>query len=108
MIDFSMTDEQRNFRDLAHDFARNEMRPVAAHHDETGEFPTEVFRKAWELGLLNVHVPPEFGGLGLGVLDNCIISEELAWGCSGIRTIFEANSLAAMPVLAQGRCGPWI
>src|SRR5205823_3734327 len=78
MIDFTLTEEQREFQRLAQDFARNEMRPVAAHHDRTGEFPAEVFRKAWKLGLLNVHVPLEYGGLGLGTLDNCIMSASKA------------------------------
>jgi acyl-CoA dehydrogenase len=102
MIDFSLTEEQRQLQELAHEFAKNEMRPVAAHHDRTGEFPLEVCRKAWKLGLLNIHIPQEYGGLGLGVLDACLMSEELAWGCSGIRTVFEANSLASMPLILGG------
>ena len=52
MIDFSLSEEQRALRDLAHDFALNEIRPQAAHHDQTGEFPREIVRKAW--GLLTV------------------------------------------------------
>jgi len=80
MIDFSLTEEQQALQELARKFAREEMAPKAAHHDETGEFPREIAKKAWELGLMNTHVPPEYGGMGLGVLDGCIITEELAWG----------------------------
>jgi len=102
MIDFSLTDEQRALRDLAHDFAANEIRPVAAHHDQTGEFPREVVGKAWELGLLNTHIPQEYGGLGLGVLDGCLLAEENAWGCTGIGTAIEANGLAEAPIIVAG------
>src|SRR5262245_6384095 len=102
MIDFSLTDEQRALRDLAHDFALNEIRPVAPHHDQTGEFPRQVVRKAWELGLLNTHVPQEYGGLGLGVLDGCLLAEENAWGCTGIGTAIEANGLAEAPLIVAG------
>jgi acyl-CoA dehydrogenase len=99
MIGFGMTEEQEQLRDLAHEFAKNEMRPVAPHHDATGEFPWEVIKKAHELGLMNTHIPERFGGLGLGALDACIISEELAWGCTGIGTAMEANALALQPVI---------
>lgn len=99
MIGFGLSEEQEQLRDLAHDFAKNEMRPVAEHHDKTGEFPWEVIKKAHELGLMNTHIPERFGGLGLGALDACIISEELAWGCTGIGTAMEANALALQPVI---------
>ena len=102
MIDFSLTEEQQALQELARKFAREEMAPKAAHHDETGEFPREIATKAWELGLMNTHVPPEYGGMGLGVLDGCIITEELAWGCTGIATAMEANALAAAPVIVAG------
>ena len=102
MIDFSLTEEQQALQELARKFAREEMAPKAAHHDETGEFPREIAKKAWELGLMNTHVPPEYGGMGLGVLDGCIITEELAWGCTGIATAMEANALAAAPVIVAG------
>ena len=102
MIDFSLTEEQQALQELARKFAREEMAPKAAHHDETGEFPAEIAKKAWELGLMNTHVPPEYGGMGLGVLDGCLITEELAWGCTGIATAMEANALAAAPVIVAG------
>ncbi len=102
MIDFSLSDEQQALQELARKFAREEMIPKAAHHDETGEFPREVAKKAWELGLMNTHIPPEYGGPGLGTLDGCIITEELAYGCTGIATAMEANALASAPVIVAG------
>ncbi len=102
MIGFGLTEEQQALRDLAHDFAEKVIRPVAAHHDQTGEYPYDVLRQAHELGLMNTHIPEEYGGLGLGVLDGCIIAEELAWGCTGIGTAIEANGLAQQPVILGG------
>jgi acyl-CoA dehydrogenase len=102
MIDFSLTEEQQQLQDLARKFAREEIIPRAAHHDETGEYPHEIARKAWEIGLMNTHVAPEYGGPGLGVLDGCLITEEFAYGCTGIATAMEANMLAAAPVIVAG------
>lgn len=102
MLNFLLSEEQKQFQDLAAKFSREEIAPKAAHHDKTGEYPHEIAKKAWELGLMNTHVPQEYGGLGLGVLEGCIITEELAYGCSGIATAMEANSLASAPVIVAG------
>lgn len=102
MVDFKLSQEQEQLRDLARDFARKEIRPFAAHHDHTGEFPEAVLRKAWEVGLMNVHVPEQFNGLGLGTFEGCLIAEENAWGCTGISTAMEANNLAQAPVIIAG------
>ncbi|KNC99114.1 uncharacterized protein SPPG_05373 [Spizellomyces punctatus DAOM BR117] len=101
-IGFGLTDEQKELQELARKFTANEIIPNAAHHDRTGEYPTEILKKAWEVGLLNLHVPAENGGLGLGVLDCAIVSEELAYGCTGIQTAAEANGLAEAPVIIAG------
>lgn len=99
---FDMTDDQKAYRDLARSFARDEVIPVAAEYDKSMAFPHDVFKKAWELGLVNAHIPSEYGGLGLHTLDGCIIGEEIAYGCSGIGTAIEANTLAQMPVILAG------
>jgi acyl-CoA dehydrogenase len=100
MISFQPTEEQLALREMAHSFAENELRPVSEHHDRTGEFPRAVLEQAHALGLMNLHIPERWGGLGLSVMDGCIIAEELAWGCSGISTAMEANGLALHPVIA--------
>ena len=99
MIDFSLSDEQRQLKELAREFARDVITPAAHHHDESGEFPLEICRQAWELGLMNIHIPESCGGLGLTSLDGTIIAEELAAGCSGIYTALEANGLAEAPLI---------
>ena len=99
MISFELSEEQGQLKELAYEFAKNEIRPVTAHHDLTMEYPWEVIRKAHELGLMNLHVPESCGGLGLGTFESCLIAEELAWGCTGIGTALEASGLAQAPVI---------
>lgn len=101
-VSFELNEQQLEFQKLARAFVRDEVTPHAAKWDVTGEYPKAAIAKAHALGLLNTHVPTQFGGLGLGVLDNCIIDEEFAFGCSGFSTACSANSLAAMPVLLGG------
>ena len=102
MIHFGLSDEERQFRDLAHEFAENEIRPVAAELDEQEKFPEEICRKAWELGLMNCHVGEEWGGMGLSTLAECLIAEELGWGCTGVGTTLICNTLAEAPVIVAG------
>jgi acyl-CoA dehydrogenase len=102
MMDFTFDDEQRMLRDLAHQFAEREIKPVAEHYDTNGEFPWPIINKSRELGLLNVNIPEEYGGPGLDVLGECIVNEELAWACSGIQTAMMLNSLAAWPIILGG------
>ncbi|MCM2321873.1 MAG: acyl-CoA dehydrogenase family protein [Oligoflexia bacterium] len=101
-MDFSLTEDQQSLQELARKFTREEIIPKAAHYDETGDYPHDIVKKAWELGLMNTHVPQEFGGLGLSVLDGCLITEEFAYGCTGIATAMEANTLAAAPIIVAG------
>jgi len=103
MVDFTLTDEQKDLRELAHDFAEKEIRPVAWELDRDGAWPQTILEQAHEVGLMNTHVPEEYGGPGLSTLDGCIIEEELSWGCSGVQTSLGANGLAAAPVLLGAR-----
>jgi acyl-CoA dehydrogenase len=102
MVDFTLTDEQKNLREMAHDFAVKEIRPVAWEYDRDGTWPEEVIEKAWDVGLMNSHIPEEYGGAGAGYLDGCLIEEELSWGCSGIQTSLGCNGLASTPVMLAG------
>jgi acyl-CoA dehydrogenase len=102
VVDFSLTDEQKSLRELAHDFAEREIRPVAWEYDRDGTWPEDVLKKAWEVGLMNTHVPEAYGGPGLSYLEGCLIEEELSWGCSGITTSLGANGLASAPIAVGG------
>ncbi|GAA6020760.1 hypothetical protein JCM11491_003522 [Sporobolomyces phaffii] len=99
---FELTEEQNAIRDLARQFTANEIIPVAAEHDLTMKYPFEVIKKAHAEGLLNVHVPEAYGGAGLSVFSSSLVSEELAYGCTGIQTAIEANGLASAPLILAG------
>ncbi len=101
-MDFLLDDEMLTLRETARRFADEEMIPIAAEHDVSGEFPREVMRKAWELGLTNTFIPAEYGGVGLSVLGACLNVEELARGCSGITTSLISNDLGLTPILVGG------
>ncbi|MFN2533113.1 MAG: acyl-CoA dehydrogenase family protein [Pyrinomonadaceae bacterium] len=102
MPDFNLTDEQSAVQRLAHEFARNEIVPVAEHHDRTAEFPWQVVKKAYEVGLMNPNIPAEYGGPGLTLFEEMLINEELAWGCAGISGSLTINNVASMPILIAG------
>ncbi len=102
MVDFSLTEEQMALRELAHDFAEREIRPVAWEYDREATWPRSVIEKAWEVGLMNAHIPEAYGGAGASFMDGVLIEEELGWGCSGIGTSISCNGLAAAPVVLGG------
>ena len=102
MVDFTLTEEQQDLREMAHDFAEKEIRPVAWDYDRDATWPQEIINKAWEVGLMNTHLPTEYGGVGAAYLDGCLIGEELARGCAAIATTLGANELASTPVRLGG------
>ncbi|XP_018792181.1 PREDICTED: probable medium-chain specific acyl-CoA dehydrogenase, mitochondrial [Bactrocera latifrons] len=99
---FGITDDQKQFQDLTRKFVREEIIPVAAHHDKTGEYPWDIVKKAWSLGLMNNHVPADIGGMDIDCYTSCLIAEELAYGCTGIMTALEASGLGQTPVIIGG------
>jgi acyl-CoA dehydrogenase len=101
-VSFALTDEQKALRELAREFAAKEIRPKEAEYDAKMHHPVDVIGKAHELGLMNLHVPEEFGGPGLGCFDGMLVGEELYWGCAGIGTSISANGLGAGPVIIAG------
>jgi acyl-CoA dehydrogenase len=101
-LSFALTDEQRALRQLAHEFAEKEIRPRAAEYDEHQTHPADVIVKAHEVGLMNLHVPAEYGGPELGLLDGVLVGEEICWGCSGMGTSIAVNGLGAGPVIIAG------
>jgi acyl-CoA dehydrogenase len=101
-VSFALTEEQRELRRLAREFAEKEIRPKAAEYDEHQTHPADLVAKAHALGLMNLHVPERFGGLALSAFDGMLVGEELNWGCSGIGTSIGANGLGSGPVILAG------
>ncbi len=103
MIDFELNDEQRAAVDMAHDFALNELRPIAEEWDKKGEFPADlILPKACQAGLTSAGIPEEYGGGGLDPLTSAMVFEEMAWGCAGLATSIGANNLASAPIQIAG------
>jgi acyl-CoA dehydrogenase len=101
-MDFNLTPEQSEIKDLAMKFAKNEMMPKASHFDEVAQMPIEILEKAWSLGLVNTCIPIEYGGSGFSAIDSMIITEALAYGCMGMNTAIMANDLALLPIVIGG------
>ena len=102
MLDFDLTTEQKTLVEETKRFTREKIIPVAGEADKKHEFPMDVFKEAWELGFVGPTIPEEYGGAGMTEVDNVLLTEELAFGCTGIQTSMTANTLAATPILIAG------
>ena len=102
MIDFRLTDDQIELQNKARKFAQEYMIPYAHYYDKSGEFPRLIIQKCWEEGLMNLSIPKEYGGLGLGSIEQCIAVEEMAAGCAGMTTSIYVNTLGIEPILVAG------
>jgi acyl-CoA dehydrogenase len=102
MLSFELTPEQKTLVEETRRFTREKIIPIAGEADKTHEFPMDVFKEAWELGFVGPNIPEEYGGAGLGEVDHVLLTEELAFGCTGIQTSMTANVLAATPILIAG------
>ncbi|MEW5742451.1 MAG: acyl-CoA dehydrogenase family protein [Myxococcota bacterium] len=98
-MNFSLSDDEKALQETARKFAREVMRPKAAHYDEASEFPKDIIRQAAELGLMNMTIPQAHGGMELSHQAQVVIAEELAWGCAGMATSMIANDLALLPII---------
>ncbi|RLA82385.1 MAG: acyl-CoA dehydrogenase, partial [Deltaproteobacteria bacterium] len=101
-MDYFLTDEQKMLKELARRIAEEHIIPIRAELDEKEEFPWEVMRVCGEAGLFGVSIPEEYGGSGGGVLETCLVVEELSRGCVGVAVSYAASSLCAYPILLYG------
>ena len=102
-MNFELDEDQELIRSAARDFAQNEIAPVAAQYDHSGEFPLETIRQAGELGFMGVEVPEEFGGAGLDSLCYALVVEEISCADAAHGTIVSVNnSLYGVPLLEFG------
>ncbi len=102
MLDFSLTEEQTALVDTTRRFVADKIVPIAGDCDRKSELPKNVIKEAWELGLVAPTVPEAYGGAGLGEVDHVLLTEELAFGCTGIQTAITAVTLAATPLIIAG------
>jgi alkylation response protein AidB-like acyl-CoA dehydrogenase len=113
-ISFTPTAEQRELRDLAHEFAANELRPIAAEWDQRDDFPRDLLARAAQLGLTAYSIPPEHGGTGVDAVTGALVAEELSWGCAGLAATINATLFPVRPLVRfgseaqQARYLPWL
>lgn len=101
-ISFQLTEEQKMLQKMARDFTSNEIIPKAAEYDEHSTFPQDIFDKALEIGLANMNVPENYGGMGASLMEEVIVAEELGYGCTGISTSVSTNGLGNLPIIIAG------
>jgi butyryl-CoA dehydrogenase len=104
MMDYLLTEEQEAIRELARTIADNEIRPVAAEYDRTGDFPWPIVEKMAQEGLFGVFIDEEYGGLGSDTptMNLVLATEEFSKACGGIALAFASTALGAMPILLSG------
>jgi len=102
MMDYLLTEEQQMLKELAHQIAEEKIRPVAKHHDETQEFPSEIMKILAQSDLFGVYIEEKYGGIGGGVLDLVLVTEELSRACGGIAICYAASALGTYPLILFG------
>jgi len=104
VLDHGLTEHQKMIRDLAHKIAENEIRPVAAEYDLSGEFPWPIVEKMAQADLFSVFVDEEYGGLANGtpIMNMAVVTEELSKACGGIALAFAGSALGALPIVLGG------
>ncbi len=101
-ISFTLTPEQRELQELAHEFAANELRPIAAEWDAKDDFPPDLLAKAARLGLTSYRIPREYGGTEVDAVTAAIVAEELSWGCAGLAATIGATLFPVRPLVRFG------
>jgi alkylation response protein AidB-like acyl-CoA dehydrogenase len=102
MIEELYTPQQIELKHVARELAETVMRPVAAHYDVEQTYPWEVQQAIKNAGLSGVWIPKQYGGMGGGVLDLCIVVEEFSRACGGMGVGFAVNALGSFPIIVGG------
>lgn len=101
-MNYFFSQEQQMIRELTAKIAKEKVIPVRRELDEQGRFPREIMDTIGEADLFKVHLPEEYGGLGGGNLESCLVVEELSRACAGVAVTYAASTLAAYPILLFG------
>jgi acyl-CoA dehydrogenase len=99
MIDFKLSAQEEELWNKAKEFTYKYITPVAAELEKKDEFPMDVVQKAYEWGLMNLHVPKDVGGPGNSLVEETLVSEATGYGCAGMATSIMCNNLAFAPIL---------
>ena len=102
MINYLLTEEQEMIRDLCRQITDEKIRPVAAELDKTEEFPWEIMKVMAKSDLFGLYIDEKYGGMGGGILELSIATEEFSKGCGGIAICYAASALGTLPILILG------
>ena len=92
----------QEYMERAREVTEKAVRPVAAELDRTGEYPWGVIQALRDAKLMGIWIPEEYGGDGAGVLDLCIVVEEISRACGGIGVTYAVNALGSFPIIVGG------
>ncbi|OGR71519.1 MAG: acyl-CoA dehydrogenase [Elusimicrobia bacterium GWD2_63_28] len=101
-MDYLLTEQQTMIRDLARKIAVEKIKPVAAQYDESEEFAWPIMKTLAESDLFGIYIPEAYGGLGGGIMDMCLVTEELSRACGGIALGYAGTALGTLPILLHG------
>lgn len=101
-MDYFLSEEQKMLREMARTVAEEKIRPVAAKYDQVGEFPWEIVKILADMDFFRVWIEEKYGGMGGGVLDLVLVTEELSRACGGIALALAGTALGAFPILIAG------
>jgi len=101
-MDYFLTEEQQMIKELAARIADEKIAPVARELDESEEFPYEIMKILADSDLFGVYIPEQYGGLGGGIMEQCLVVEELSRACAGVAVSYAASGLGCTPILLFG------
>lgn len=101
-MDYFLNEQQTMVRDLARRIAREKIAPVAAQYDESEEFAWPIMKILAESDLFGIYIPEQYGGLGGGIMEMCVVTEELSRACGAIALGYASSALGALPIMISG------
>ena len=101
-MDYFLTEEQKMIQDLAREIAQDKIKPIAAQHDETGEFPWDTMKILADAGFFGLYIDEKYDGAGCGVFELVLATEELSRACGGIAVCYAGSALGTFPILLHG------
>ena len=101
-MDYLLTEQQIMIRNLARKVAREKIKPIAAKYDESEEFAWDIVKVLVDSDLFGVYIPEAYGGMGGGIIDMCLVAEELSKACGGIALGFAGTGLGTFPIILYG------
>ena len=101
-MNYFFSEEQKMIQETARQIAEEKIKPVALKYDEEGIFPWDILKVLADADMFGVYLPEQYGGMGFGLFELCLIIEELSKACGGIALSYAGNALGLFPILLHG------